>query len=148
MSKISSGVDQNQEMQFSSEPCKPTTSACGKPAHFVRRRKAKARDQVVPVRFTSEERDLLRRFAEARRLSLSDFIRKAALHRKLPAPLPATEDRSAYQELARIGNNLNQLLRFFYAGKVSVIDSEIITELANEVRRLGLRYLRGGSDDR
>jgi len=148
MSKIDQKSAQNREMQVSSEPCKPTTSFCGSPTHFVRRRKTKVRDQVVPVRFTSEERDLLRRFAEARGLSLSDFIRTAALGRKLPLPPPAPEDRIAYQELARVGNNLNQLLRAIHGGTASVVEPELLTILSAEVRRLGLRFLGVTSHDR
>ena len=148
MSEVDKNSAQNREMQVSSEPCKPTTSFCGEPTHFVRRRKAKVRDQVVPVRFTGEERDLLKSFAEARRLSLSDFIRTAALGRRFPPPPPTAENRLAYQELTRIGNNLNQLLRAMYAGSVTVADPELLKSLAATVRQLGLQLLGVAAHDR
>ena len=48
-------------VRVSSEPCKPTTSACGRPTHFVRRkRKENIRSAVVPVRFTEAERNSVR----------------------------------------------------------------------------------------
>ena len=132
------------EVRVGSEPCKPTTSFCGKPAHFVRRRKTAARSAVVPVRFTPEERDELQREGAASRLSLSEFIRAAALRRRLPPQAAPEVNRRTYEELARIGNNLNQLARAVHARAVAVIDAALLQQLADAVRRLGLAVLGAG----
>ena len=132
------------EVRVSSEPCKPTTSACARPAHFVRRRKKKEpRSAVVPVRLTDAERSALKRFAEARRLSLSDFIRTMVLGRKLPHPAPPPISLATYQELGRIGNNLNQLLRAANSGRVLKVDQTLLTRLQDELRLLGHCLLHG-----
>lgn len=129
------GMDEKmmEEMRASSEPCNPTTSDCARPAHFVRRRKGEIRDAVVPVRFTRAERDNLKGFAEARRLSLSDFIRRVALGKRLPSLPPSPLNLAMYQELARLGNNLNQLVRAVHGGQVLNVDGRFLQELASQV---------------
>jgi len=124
--------------------------------HFVRKEKlsqcltgrewgfSMARSAVVPVRLTLEERELLHKKASDHRISLSEFIRRMALSRRLP-PKPAPEvNKSTYQELARIGNNLNQLLRALHEGRIPFIDTASLTELV-ELRRtlklIGLQVL-------
>lgn len=137
-------AERNGEARGGSEPCKPTTSICARPTHFVRRKRKEAvRSAVVPVRFSPDERDRLRGFAEARRLSLSDFIRRVALGRKLPQVVSAEINRHVYLELARIGNNLNQLVRAVNGGAVKVADMALLTRLAEVVRQLGLTFLQG-----
>ena len=135
--------EKNVEVRVSSEPCKPTTSFCGRPAHFVRRKGAQIRSAVVPVRFTQSERDTIKSLAESRRLSLSDFIRTVVLGRKLLPPVAAAINRSVYQELARIGNNLNQLVRAANSGTVTGCDSILLLKVQGEVRNLGFQLLRG-----
>ena len=145
MTKNSEGENSNNgEVRVSSEPCKPTTSFCEKPAHFVRRWKEPARSAVVPVRFTPGERDGLQRDSTASRVSLSEFIRAAALKRRLPPPAAPEVNRRTYEELARIGNNLNQLVRAVHAKAVAVVDAAILHQLADAVRRLGFEVLGAG----
>jgi hypothetical protein len=132
-----------EEMQVSSEPCKPTTSICGRPTHFVRRKRPEdIRSAVVPVRFTETERDKILGYAEARRLSLSDFIRTAALSKKLSRPGATAIDRGIYQELARIGNNLNQLVRSVNSRIVHCVERQLLVELQTIVRQLGLSLIQ------
>lgn len=145
MSKENGDWDESLgEVRICSEPCKPTTSACARPAHFVRRKKRKEpRCAVVPVRLTDNERSTLKRFAEARRLSLSDFIRTVVLGRKLPHSAPPPINLATYQELGRIGNNLNQLLRAANSGRVLKVDQTLLTRLQEELRLLGQCLLHG-----
>jgi len=98
----------------------------------------------VPVRFTPSERDGLQRDSTASRVSLSEFIRAAALKRCLPPPAAPEVNRRTYEELARIGNNLNQLVRAVHAKAVAVVDAAILHQLADAVRRLGLEVLGAG----
>ncbi|TWW10034.1 hypothetical protein E3A20_08400 [Planctomyces bekefii] len=95
------------------------------------------------MRFTPSERDIIKNLAESRRLSLRDFIRTVALGRKLLAPVAAAINRRVYQELARIGNNLNQLVRAANSGTVTSCDSNLLQNLLAEVRNLGFQLLRG-----
>jgi hypothetical protein len=103
-----------------------------------------ARSAVVPVRLTPEERELLHKKASDHRISLSEFIRRMALSRRLP-PKPAPEvNKSTYQELARIGNNLNQLLRALHEGRIPFIDTASLTELVelrHALKLIGLQVL-------
>ena len=135
--------EKKDEEKVSSEPCKPTTSICVPPTHFVRRKPAKdSRSAVVPVRFTVAERRTIMRFAQARKRSLSDFIRTAALSKKLSRPGATEIDRSIYQELARIGNNLNQLVRAVNSRIVHCVERQLLAELQTIVRQLGLSLIQ------
>ena len=68
-----------------------------------------ARSAVVPIRLTPEERARLYKAAQRVCVSLSEFVRRAALSRRLP-PTPVGEvNRETYRELCRIGNNVNLL---------------------------------------
>jgi hypothetical protein len=106
-----------------------------------------ARSAVIPVRLTPEERELLHKKASDHRISLSEFIRRMALSRRLP-PKPAPEvNQNTYQELARIGNNLNQFLRALHEGKIPFVNPASLPELV-ELRRtlklIGLQVLGAG----
>ncbi len=130
----------------SSEPCKPTTSFCGTPTRFARGDATRpARTAVVPVRLTPGERDGLQVKAKSSGLSLSEFIRRAALKRRLPPPPVPEINRRAYEELARIGNNLNQLLRAVHSRAVQCVDGELLRQLGEVVCHLALTLL--GADD-
>lgn len=125
-----------------SEPCKPTTSFCGTPTHFVRGDTERpARTAVVPVRLTPGERDGIQANAQATGISLSEFLRRAALKRRLP-PLAVPEvNRRTYEELARIGNNLNQLVRAVHGRAIRCVDGDLLGQLGDVVRQLALAVL-------
>lgn len=131
------------EERVSSEPCKPTTSACARSTHFVRRRNAETRSIVVPVRFTEAERNSVKESASVRKLSLSAFIRTIVTGRKLLSPASPEVNRATYQELGRIGNNLNQLVRAIHNGLVTAIDKELLQQLMVEIRSAGVQLLQG-----
>lgn len=131
----------NKKDRVGSEPCKPTTSVCECPTHFVRGRGRAARSAVVPVRFTPTEQRGLQEEAKAHHISLSAFIRAAALKRRLPVCAVAEVNRTTYEELARIGNNLNQLLRAVNAKMVASVDEALIGRLSFHVRQLALAVL-------
>ncbi len=131
------------EGRVSSEPCKPTTSDCARYTHFVRRRNAETRSVVVPVRFTDVERDSVKKGASIRKLSMSAFIRTVVTGRKLPTPVSSEVNRATYQELGRIGNNLNQLVRAIHSGLVTVVDRDLLQQLRLEIRNLGVQLLQG-----
>ncbi len=62
------------------------------------------RSAVVPVRFSPEERQSLSEQARNFGVSISEFVRRTALGRKMPPPPPPPINREMYQELSRIGN--------------------------------------------
>ncbi len=103
---------------------------------------------VVPIRFSKEERDSLFEQAKSFGVSLSEFVRRAALKRRLP-PAPAPQiNRDIYQELSRIGNNLNQVAKKIHEGAVSV-DLELIgtlSELKGVVKSVGMKVLGVSGD--
>ena len=135
------GEEQDGGARVSSEPCKPTTSFCGKPTHFVRGQAKPVRSAVVPVRLTPREQDVLRAAAKGCGISLSEFIRAAALKRRLPPPSVSEVNRRTYEELARIGNNLNQLVRAIHGRVVDGVDGDLLQQLSDRVRTLALEVL-------
>src|SRR5271170_460134 len=107
------------------------------------------RSAVIPVRFAPEERTALFEQAKKFGLSLSEFVRRAALKRRMPPAPPPQINRDLYQELSRIGNNLNQVARKIHEGAVSV-DLELVstlTELRGVVKEVGMKVLGAGEAD-
>jgi hypothetical protein len=65
-----------------------------------------------PVRFAADEYEQLKNKAYQARISVSEFIRRAALRRKVvEAPPPPQLNWKLYEELNAIGVNLNQLVK-------------------------------------
>jgi Bacterial mobilisation protein (MobC) len=101
------------------------------------------RSAVVPIRLTPEERDGLLARAREVRLSISEWVRRAALSRR-PPPRPAPEvNLKTYQELARVGNNLNQLVRAIHRGEVSGDLSRLpeLESLRRLIKEIGLQLI-------
>src|SRR5262245_35827075 len=73
------------------------------------------RAAIVPVRLTDGERDQLAEVARDLGISLSTYIRQAALSRPLPPrravrPIPEI-NRDTYHDLSKIGADLNAIAR-------------------------------------
>lgn len=76
------------------------------------------RSYRLEVHLTTAEAELLRqRAATHAHGCLADYVRAAALGRQLAPPLPAI-NLDAYQELARVGSNLNQIASHLNAGHI------------------------------
>ncbi|AFZ15728.1 hypothetical protein Cri9333_4973 (plasmid) [Crinalium epipsammum PCC 9333] len=104
--------------------------------------KAKRSDGAVrtiawSVRFAADECDQLREKAYRAHTSVSEYIRRAALGRKViePAPPPAVNIQT-YRELSSIGNNLNQL--------VAAVNRAVLMEQDVNVDELKLSRLIDG----
>jgi hypothetical protein len=69
----------------------------------------------VQCRFTEAEHARLTDAARARACTVSHLVRLVVTGRDLPPPVPARVDLDAVVELRRIGTNLNQAVRLFYA---------------------------------
>ncbi|MFL9457952.1 plasmid mobilization relaxosome protein MobC [Tolypothrix bouteillei VB521301_2] len=76
------------------------------------RRKSKAtiRTHIYPVRLSDLELDWLRTKAKDAGVPASELMRRLTLSKPLPKRLSKI-DLATYQELGRIGNNLNQLAK-------------------------------------
>jgi hypothetical protein len=80
----------------------------------------------------------------------AQWLREAALARRLPPPPVAAINREQYAELARLAANLNQLARLANEGGRVTVVSALLTRTAHETRRLRLALLGIGKagDDR
>lgn len=93
----------------------------------------------LSLRITPCDKRLILEKAQDLRLSVADWLIRAALDREILCPR-STWDARSISELARIGNNLNQLAH--WANQGLPIDNDTLVEIAGE-----LRALRGRLDD-
>jgi uncharacterized protein (DUF1778 family) len=96
------------------------------------------RESPVHLRLTQEERAAFEARARAHGLSLSDYLRRAALDRPMPAPVAEGRDLAALTAaLLRLGVNLNQIARRMNAGAGPPPHLAALTgEIAQLVERL------------
>ena len=100
-----------------------------------------ARSAVVPIRVSPEERLLLYGAAKRLHVSLSEFVRRAALKLRMPPAAAPEVNRETYRELCRIGNNVNQLMRAVNEGRVGQVDPILLGELRDLIKEVGLQCL-------
>ena len=67
------------------------------------------RDRVVRFRVSPEEKTAIEEKASARSQTLTDFLRQRALNYRLRT---SQDEKERVRQLARIGNNLNQIARW------------------------------------
>jgi hypothetical protein len=111
---------------------------------------AAVRNATIGVRVSAGEYATLRAKAAQMHMTPAQWLREAALARRLPSPPVAAINREQYVELARLAANLNQLARLANeGGRVKVADS-LLTQMTFEAKRLRLALLGIGeaSDDR
>jgi len=118
--------------------------------------KAIRRKNNVMVRFTDTEYELITSYAADAGYPISVFVRKQALREKLEVNYNIVADLGEIQNLtvqaAGIGNNLNQIARYFHGGGLASrgMLEELkrciaeIRELRQEIVQLGGVY-RGNS---
>lgn len=93
---------------------------------MARPRKENRRNVPIPTRYSEQERDTITQAANAAGVTLSDFIRAAALSQPLPPARPKRANRPTVKDgeqlaavlvaVGRIGNNVNQLAHAANAG--------------------------------
>jgi hypothetical protein len=103
------------------------------------------RTAVVPIRFTTGEHKALTSTARNLGISLSQFVRTVACGRRLPKPAAPEINRRTYEELCRIGNNLNQLVRAVHSRMAEVVDLDLLVSLSRLVREVAIEALGAGS---
>ena len=95
-----------------------------------------AKTKDVHLRMNETEYDLLAERAKANSMTVSDFIRNAlntqnvVIKYELTADVP--EIKKLIGEFGKIGNNLNQIARYFNQG--GIISSEMRTEIKKSLR--------------
>ena len=128
-------------------PAAPRRGRGGRPRHAP----DTVRAATIGVRVTAAEYNALRTKAEKLGLMPAQWLRQAALSRRLPPPPVPAINREQYAELARLSGNLNQLTRLANSGQpVSVADGllqRVIAEVS-QLRRALLGLDLGDCDDR
>ena len=99
---------------------------------------AAVRVETIGVRVSMDEYAALKFKAEAMGMTPAQWLREAALTRRLPSPPVPTINREEYAELARLAGNLNQLARLSNSGEPVVVADSLLAEMIDEVRRLRL----------
>jgi hypothetical protein len=124
----------------------PRKSAGGRPKGDP----AAVRTATIGVRVSASEYAALREKAVQMHMTPAQWLRAAALSRRLPSPPVAAINREQYAELARLAANLNQLARVANEGQRVVVADGLLERLASETKRLRLALLGIGvaGDDR
>ena len=99
---------------------------------------AAVRVETIGVRVSVDEYAALKVKAEAMGMTPAQWLREAALTRRLPSPPVPTINREEYAELARLAGNLELLARLSNSGEPVVVADSLLVELIDEVRRLRL----------
>ncbi len=99
------------------------------------------RTSTIGVRVSVEEYAMLRAKAEQMGLTPAQWLREAALSRRLPSPPVPAINREQYAELARLSANLNQLAHAANAGQPVMVADALLQRLAGEVGRLRLALI-------
>jgi hypothetical protein len=96
----------------------------------------------VETYLSDAERAEIRDKAQAARLSLATFIRKAALGQRVHSVPVINGER--WVELARTTANLNAVVAKIHAGEIQTLPVEVIDELREQVETVRTLLLTGG----
>lgn len=107
---------------------------------------AAVRHSTIGVRVSDAEYAALREKAAHMGMTPAQWLREAALSRRLPSPPVPPINREQYAELARLAANLNQLTRLANEGRPVTVADALLQQTIDEVRRLRLALLGLGSD--
>ncbi|MES2902127.1 MAG: mobilization protein [Pseudomonadota bacterium] len=110
---------------------------------------ATVRTFTIGVRVSASEYEALRARALQMRMSPAQWLREAAMTRRLPSPPVAPVNREQYAELARLSANLNQLTRLANEGERVTIADGLLRRMVDETKRLrlGLLGVKESDDD-
>ena len=108
---------------------------------------AAVRVHRVNARLSSAELATLTAKAEQMGMTPAQWLREAALSRRLPSPPVPAINREQYAELARLSANLNQLAHGANIGQNVAVNDALLQRLAGEVSRLRLALLGVGGGE-
>ena len=99
------------------------------------------RSATLHVRFSNLEYQALRSKSESVGLLPSQYLRHAALSKRMPPPPPTLVNIEKYRELARLSANLNQLAHHANAGGQVHVNDRLLEETIRHVNSLRLTLL-------
>lgn len=99
------------------------------------------RVSTIGVRVTPGEYAALRTKAQQMGMTPAQWLREAALSRRLPSPPVSPVNREQYAELARLSANLNQLSHASNSGHPVTVADDLLLRLSSEVGRLRLALI-------
>lgn len=102
------------------------------------------RATTIGVRVTPAELEALTAKAEQMGMTQAQWLREAALSRRLPSPPVPAINREHYAELARLSANLNQLARMANSGQGVAVFTGLLEHVLGEVGRLRLALIGAG----
>ena len=105
------------------------------------------RASTIGVRVSADEYAALRAKAEHMGMAPAQWLREAALSRRLPSPPVPAINREQYAELARLSANLNQLAKLANSGQPVAVADALLQRLAGEVGRLRLALIGAGGGE-
>lgn len=108
---------------------------------------AAVRVSTIGVRVSAEEYAALRAKAAQMGMTPAQWLREAALSRRLPSPPVPAINREQYAELARLSANLNQLAHAANIGQNVAVNDALLQRLAGEVSRLRLALIGAGGGE-
>jgi Bacterial mobilisation protein (MobC) len=111
---------------------------------------------TLHVRFAVDENEQLKNKAYQARVSVTEFIRRAALRKQvIESPPPPQLNWKLYEQLGKIGNNINQIAKGVNSalrlGLPVNIDVEKLTETSADLivitKEIQLQLLECGADE-
>lgn len=93
------------------------------------------RRKTIGVRVNEAEWQNLESKAKEMGMSPAQWLRVAALSRRLPAPPVPAANRESYAELARLAGNINQLARAAHERR-AMVDTALLREVLRQVQSL------------
>lgn len=102
---------------------------------------AEKRSLSLSVRLSENEAKALKLKADLMGLTPTQYMREAALSRRLPLPPVPAINREEYAALARLAANLNQLTKMANEGRSVVIAVDLLKKLIDETKSLRLALL-------
>ena len=99
------------------------------------------RTATIGVRVSAAEYDALRAKARKMGMSPAQWLREAALTRRLPSPPVPEANRAQYAELGKLAVNLNQLAHQANAGLPVAVSGDLLRETLAEISRLRLQLI-------
>jgi len=106
---------------------------------------ADVRVSTIGVRVSPAEYASLKAKAEQLSMTPAQWLRDAALSRRLPSPPVPPINREQYAELARLSANLNQLAKAANEGRAVTVNDALLQRLSAETGKLRLALI--GVDD-
>lgn len=111
--------------------------------------KEKLRQKTIGVRVNQNEWDTLKQKSQELGISPAQFLRDAALKKRLPPPPVPELNRRTYGNLMHLANNINQLTRAVNSGNNELKQQyfRIFTELQKAISQVQNQLLGLAADE-